>query len=514
MLKNPARLFPVLLLLLFLIAAGVRGAGLKLGMPEFQPVRQYHSALIARYLQHLGDTELPVWEREIIDQTVQPIHEPPVMETLAIAGFHLLGQERMWLPRAIAMLAWLAGAAVLYRLLARVFTPAAALAGVAFFLFLPYGIGQSLSFQPDSLALALALAGILAIYRFHLDPTRKRLIAAAIWCAVALMVKAQMVFLIAGVYAALGLRRGSLWRLLTHRENWLFAVIVLLPSVLYVSANLALGGISAQRGIIPAALLQPGFYVSWLYNLDRVVGYPALLLALLGTLLLRDDKLALALGLWVGYALLGMVFTFHFATHSYYHVAALPAVAFGLAGLAGPVLQALAGQNARLAVPGMVGLVVLTLALVLAPTLRGFGKIGVDGRAEAYAEIGRLVDHSRRTLMLTEHEGFPLMYYAKIAGEFWPTQWSLAVEKVGLKNIASRENEGKVFVDDVGQRFARFAAMRPEYFVVTNMEEFAASHALERFLAERYPLLAASEVYRIYDLRSPLTSERQAPAHP
>lgn len=492
-----------LLLLLLLLAAGVRVAGLKLGTPDFEPVRQYHSALIARYLQHMGDDSLPTWERQIINSTVQPIHEPPVMESLAIAGYSLLGQEKLWIPRAFAALSWLCGGLILFFLLARLFPPNAALVGAAFFLLAPYGIGQSLSFQPDALVLALGLAACLSILNFHEDSSRRNLLKAAAWCAVAILIKTQIVFLIAGAYAGLGLRRGSLTRLVTHRENWLFALIALVPGLLYVTANMIVGGILAQRGVIPGLLLEPGFYISWLYNLDRVIGFPLLLLALLGTLLLRGDRLALTLGLWGGYLLFGMVFTFHFATHPYYHVAAFPAVALGLTGLAVPALGALTEQRALIRIPGVALLLVFLLVVTLAPTLRGFGKPGVDGRAEAYAEIGRLVNHSQRTLMLTEHQGFPLMYYAKITGDFWPTKWALAVMKGGLKSIASRKSQSGHSDEDVVQRFAEYATRKPEFFVITNKEEL--SPTLENFLAERFPLLAATEVYKIYDLRNPLT---------
>lgn len=502
----------ILLLLLFLFAGTLRVAGLKWGMPDFEPVRQYHSALIARYLDHLGDNSLPTWKREIIDRTVQPIHEPPLMETLAIAGYRVLGGEQLWWPRALAAMAWLTAGFLLWRLLARLFEPGAALAGSAFFLLAPYGIQQSLSFQPDSLALALTLLGCLGILRFHQDPSRKHLLRAGILCAIAILVKTQMAFLIAGAYAALALRRGSPWRLVSHRENWLFALIALTPALLYVFINLQLGGISAQRGIIPASLLQPAFYISWLYNIDRVYGYPVFVLALLGTLLLRGDRLAMALGFWAGYLMLGMVFTFHYATHPYYHVSAFPAMAFGLSGLASPLIYAWQAQDRRFAWPGLALLAGLAVVLFLTPTARGYGKPSLDDLAPAYAEIGEHVEHSRRVLMLTESEGFPLMYHAMIAGRLWPNQWILAVERAGLQKIAERGNSDVPYEYDVEARFQQFAAERPEYFVVTALHEF--TPALQAYLTQHYPLLTATDVYRIYDLRMPLNSRQSSFTQP
>lgn len=495
----------LIFLLLLITASGLRIAGLRLGMPDFEPVRQYHSALIARYLANLGNDNLPAWERDVIKQTMQPIHEPPIMESLAVSGYKLLGSEQLWWPRALASISWIAGGFVLWRLLQQLFSPGAALFGTAFYLLAPYGIRQSLSFQPDSLALAITLAACLGILRFHRAPNQANLFRAALICAVAVLVKTQFVFLIAGVYAALGLLRGSLWRLLSHRDNLLFALLALAPVVLYLIINMQMGGIAAQRGIIPAALIQPSFYISWLYNLDKVYGFPIFIMGLIGTILLRGETLAMALGLWGGYLVLGMVFTFHFATHTYYQVSAFPALAFGLAGLATPLIESWRGQQKRFAVSGLLLVGGLSLLLLMAPTIKEFGKPGIESRAEAYSEIGRLIEHSRRVLMLTESEGFPLMYHAKIAGDLWPTQWSLAVEQAGYKSIAQRDTEGTYFEYEVAERFARYAQLAPEFFVITKLHEFAPS--LERYLAQSYPLLAATDVYRIYDLRKPFSAQ-------
>ncbi len=494
----------VLLLLVFVLAAGVRVAGLVKGAPEYQPVRQYHSALIARYLDHLGRDGLPAWKSEVVQETAQPIHEPPLMEGLAVLGKRILGSESLQVPRAFAALAWLAGGALLFLLLRRYFPPEAALVGTAFYLFIPSGVRQSLSFQPDALMLALGLASALMIHRYYVSPTGRRLLSGALVCALAILLKTQIVFLVVGVFLALGLRRLSLPRLMVNRRAWLFGLIAVGPAAIYVTANMLLGGIVAQRGIVPAALLEPGFYVSWLYNLDYVLGFPTLILAGVGLLLLRGDALAMQIGLWAGYVLLGVVFTFHFATHSYYHMAVLPAAAFGIASLATPLVETLGRRGGVWRKPVLAGVAALALVLAVAPVLRSFGDGEERRMGRAYAEIGEKVGHSTRVLMLTRHEGFPLMYHGWLSGWLWPNQWIRAVEEVGLQGIAARQSEQHRFTLDVGRRFEEYAERKPEFFVITDLDEFENAPELGQFLAARFPLVARGDRYLIYDLRAPL----------
>lgn len=501
-----AATFIVITLILFTLAAGIRGLGIAKGPAEFQPVRQYFSMMIARYLQHSGEPGLSAEQRTYLENTRQPIHEPPVTEWLSNQGFKLTGGESLWLPRLITATAWLVGGVFLLLLLRRLVPPEAALAGTAFYLFLPFAIEQSLSIQPDSLMMASGLAGVYFILRHHHNPTRRNLIISGLVCALAITLKTQVVFLIAGSFAGLSLRRMPLSRLFLHGDSWLFGLLALTPPVLYLVGNmLFIGGIEAQRGIIPTALLSPHFYIAWLYLLEKAIGFPILVLGLLGLVAMRGDMRNLALGMWGGYALLGMLFTYHFATHIYYHSAVIPPIALGLAALSASLVRTLRDQSGAYVSIGLALAAILAIGLPLAQTARGFDRPGVEDKARVFAEIGEKVAHSNQVLMYAQSEGLPLMYHARVSGWLWPTDFHLAVERVGLKGISVGEDQAVGLGDaEIRQRLDEYRTKGARYFIASWMEDFQRHPELERTLATNYPRLAATADYQIYDLGTPL----------
>jgi hypothetical protein len=502
--ENGRAAWYLLLLLTLALAAGVRGYSLSQGPPEFEPVRQYFTAMIARELLFRSQGDLSESQERYIENAGQKIHEPPVMEWLSVQGFKFLGREALWIPQTLAASFWMLGGVFLFLLLRRLFEPGPALVGSAFFLLAPFGIHQSLSFQPDSLMLMAGIAAWLSILRHHQKPSTGRLIVAGLVAAAAITLKAQIVFMVAGVYAGLALRRMSFWRLLTSRESWSFALLALAPPVAYLAFNLLImEGIEAQRGILPELLLSPGFYLSWLYNIDKAVGYPVFVLGLTGLLFLRGDARHLALGLWAGYVALGLVFTYHFATHPYYHAPILLPVALGLAGLAAPLVEALRRQDRAYRAVVAVPVMLVAGALVLGPVLRAVDEKGIEGRAETFARIGEWVQHSNRTIMLARAEGLPLMYHGRLSGWLWPTGWHRRVESVGFAGIASHESRAGTRVEEEAEqhRLEAWLKQDAQFFVVTFMEELSRQRVLKHLLDARFPVLAEGKDYRIYDLR-------------
>lgn len=71
------------------------------------------------------------------------------MESVAAAGYHLLGGERIWLGGTVSSVLWLLGGACLFLLARRLASDLAAGVAVAFYLFAPYAIAASRTFQPD-----------------------------------------------------------------------------------------------------------------------------------------------------------------------------------------------------------------------------------------------------------------------------------------------------------------------------------------------------------------------------
>ena len=63
--------------------------------------------------------------------------------------YRLVGEEQFWLARIHLAFYWVLGGIALYLIGTRFFSPPAIWIGLAFYLFLPFGIVMSRSFQPD-----------------------------------------------------------------------------------------------------------------------------------------------------------------------------------------------------------------------------------------------------------------------------------------------------------------------------------------------------------------------------
>ena len=119
----------------------------RLGTPplDFHPARQYRTALIARALYEKYVTGLPSWKKEVAwVEEADPAVEPPLTEYLAATMYRLAGQERLWLPRLASVVFWISGAAWVFAVARRLFSKTAALIGLIYSLFIPYGIRASL----------------------------------------------------------------------------------------------------------------------------------------------------------------------------------------------------------------------------------------------------------------------------------------------------------------------------------------------------------------------------------
>src|SRR5512143_2175564 len=146
------------LLVVFGLGLGTRMYDLTDLPLDFHPTRQVLAAIKARgmYLQAVGG--VPAWERKMaIEQWKTKAEvEPEVFERLVAYTYRFTGEE-LWVARIYSSLFWLIGAAFLFMLVRELFSFDGAVAAAAYFLFLPYAITASRSFQPDPLMVMLIL---------------------------------------------------------------------------------------------------------------------------------------------------------------------------------------------------------------------------------------------------------------------------------------------------------------------------------------------------------------------
>src|SRR5512133_792536 len=214
------------LLLLLGLGLGIRLYDLTDLPLDFHPTRQVLAALKARgmYLQAAGG--VPDWQRKMAIQewkTKSEI-EPEVLERLVATTYRFSG-EHVWVARIYSSLFWLVGAGFLFLLVRQLVSADGAVGAAAYYLFFPYAVIASRSFQPDPLMVML----LLAFWWAFLQWTRKQswlwAIAAGLIGGVAIYAKFVAAFFVVG--GALGLLLGTFALRDAIRKIQLWAIVVL-----------------------------------------------------------------------------------------------------------------------------------------------------------------------------------------------------------------------------------------------------------------------------------------------
>lgn len=494
------RLRWVVIVSLLVGAIGVRLYRLNDIPMDFHATRQFRSALIARsyYYQHL-DTVSARKKRVAQEAGArQGILEPPVMEFLASIAYRLSGRERLWMPRLMSSVFWVIGGIFLFSLASRVVSPDGAIVCCAFYLFLPFAIMASRSFQPDPLMVMLFLAGLSSIVKYFELPSRRRLTFAVSFTGLALFIKPVCVFPLFSSFLLLAIVAHGGWRAARNKHVWLFVICGLLPAAAFYGYGTFIAGFltgQARGSFVPDLFLQSSYWRGWLDKVEYVIGYPALVVALFGLILFRPGRpRTLAIALWGGYLAFGLVFNYHIYTHNYYHLFLIPIVALSIGSVADRVLQTVRHER-----PGR-----LSQAMVLVLLATGTA-LAVDqvhwswyrrGKPEDFVKlaqsIGEAVDHSDRTVFLARDSGKPLMYYAEIAGSKWPETGEVRANTLrGRRGLS------------VEERFERLSRNRsPEYFIVTSLRDYARQKGLKKYLRDNFAVLKKKKNrYVIFDLR-------------
>ncbi|HBX70236.1 MAG TPA: hypothetical protein DEH25_12885 [Chloroflexi bacterium] len=423
--------------------------------------------------------------------------EPPLFETLVAWVYRITGGENLAVPRIFASFFWLIGAAFLFDLGRRMTSPWAALVGVGVFLFLPFSIRASRSFQPDPGMVMLILLTAWALYRWQDQRIWKWALLAGFFGGIAILVKIVAIFFVGGVAAgtliyALGVAASPQaesqpqWRL-THLKSglrnpqvWAISTLMLLPPLVYYLAGLnAPGGGSFLHWTILYRwrdLLSPSFYMRWLVFVDELLGLTLVLAALLGTLVTSARNRALLWGFWGGYLLFGLFFPYHILTHDYYHLTLVALLALSLIPLAQIVIEAATRQGRGMQVA------LAAVLLVFFAYHAWIGRsilVGQDFRQHPafWQEVGEAIPPDAKAIGLSQDYGFRLMYYGWRKIALWPN----SARPTDLPEIAANA----------------------DYFVVTAKNQM--SDQLEAYLQENYPVFAQEPGYVIFDLKNPLT---------
>lgn len=482
----------LLLLVLMVLGLGVRLIDLTDPPLDFHPTRQLRGAVVARsiYYQLNPSPDTYIQQQAINMRNSVADLEPAILESVVALGYLLVGGEQLWLPRLLSALFWVLAALPLFALARRFVHPSAALLAVAYYLFLPFGIIASRSFQPDPLMVALLVAGSYAAYRWSADRQWRWAWWAAGLVGLAILVKAFAAYFALGIMAAAVLTAMPLRRAWRDKQVWAMLALCVLPAAAYYLTR----GDAASSGYIQnwiVALLplafDPGFYVRWALFIAKLLGVAALSTALAGVFAAEARARWLLLGAWLGYALYGVTLPHQTTTHDYYHLFLVPLVALSLAGLLDLLVRHL-GTQPRLWQAGFAGLMVATT--FFGAWIARSDMLGVSYRHEPpfWQGVGAALPTDGRTIGLVPAYGNLLSYYGWRTIGLWPTAAELNL--AGLRGNQPGEFENFFQSRTEGMR----------YFLVTAFNQFNEQPTLADYLQTHFPVFAQGDGYLIYDL--------------
>jgi hypothetical protein len=502
----------VTLFLLFGLALAIRAYDLTDLPLDFHPTRQLFSAAKARGMYYETQTNIPAWQREFAIQQwkTKVTIEPEIMERLA-AFFYRFTGEQLWIPRLISSVFWLAGGIFVYLLARDMASSDDAVLALAFYLFVPYGIFASRSFQPDPLMVALITAFWWLIYRWvnssfpegegvgkapksWARASWSLAILAGLIGGLAILVKFVAAFFVIGGALGALLGRFHLRQLVRNSQVWVIGLLGLSPGgawMMYGKYVLGLFGGDLSGRFVPSLLISPSFYLQWQTQAAAVAGGIGIMLGLLGLLIERErPQKAFLAGIWGAYLLFGLVFNYHISTHDYYSLPLIPIVALSLAPLGERFFPGL-----KEAGPGWVRSAVSILLLYglfsIMWSVRNELK-SIDYRPEVarWVEIRETLGGDASVVALTEDYGNRMAYWGWLKSPLWPSSGD-------LYHAGVRGNQR-----DIEALFTEMTAQKV-FFLVTDLDDFARQPVLRAELAA-YPVLVNGDSYIIYDLQNRL----------
>ena len=501
--RNAKRATPILLVLFLLLGFAVRLIDLTDLPLDFAATRQLHSFIMARGLYYQMDTP----ETLSMDQGLrsfgintgnsEPVIEPPLMEYLTAFTYRLAGGENLLIPRIYSILFWVLGGWALFKLARRFTSVNGAFGALAFYLFIPFGVFASRSFQPDPLMVMCVLWAWYFQVRWSDQDDLQNAILAGLFTGLAVLVKAPMAFFVGVPFAGLVLQKGFKSWIKNYRV-YLMAALAILPALIYNLLSATVGGNAGSifgARFFPQLFIDPRWYLDWLKMLNSVVGAFPLVLGLLAFFLIQKKALRVFYGcLWLGYVLYGYTFAYHIYTHNYYQLPLLPILALGFGLIFAVVFEKLNEFN-----PGWWGKTLVSLVLVFGLLLsvqktRGV-LVGADYRHEAayWNELGQKIGQNQAVIALIQDYGYRLSFWGNVSPTLWPT--------AGDRTIKLLEGA----TDPAFRQLFKELTLGKTRFLVTMPGELESQPDLKNYLFASFPY-ESGDGFFLFDLTQPLTA--------
>jgi 4-amino-4-deoxy-L-arabinose transferase-like glycosyltransferase len=483
------------LVVLFGAGLGIRLVRLTDPPLDVHPTRQFHSALMARGMYYQTLTDVPEWQQKMAVQQWkrEPVIEPPVMENLVAFSYKLAGGEYLWLARIISSIFWLLGGITLFFLARDLTNIDGGVVSLAFYLFLPYAVTTSRSFQPDPLMVSLITASLWAFNVWRMKGGWKWAITAGIISGLTLFVKNVSVFFLLIPFAAVILSRG-LKTMLRSAQMWVLAGLAALPAAGYTLYNTLVTHQMDQQfnlRFFPNLWVTPSNYVMWFSQIVTVVTWGGFFLGLAGALLFKGKEIRVyILSLWAAYVLYGLTFAYHIGTHDYYQLPLVTIAAVSLAPLGSLIFSALPDLNPGKFMRPALG--VFCAAALVGAFWVNWSAIDASDFSDQPVFWRNLGDKLRgsSTVALTQDYGYRLEYYGWDNAENWPASGDFYVRELAGK---PKSDILKKIQNDIQGK---------QYFLVTLLDDFDRQPELKEYLNATYSV-EKGDGYLIYDLSQP-----------
>ena len=249
------------LVLLFGLGFGIRLYQLTNLPLDFQPTRQLLSMLKARGMYYAtGAANIPAWQRQMAIQQwkTRADVEPSILENIVAFTYRFTG-EHFWVARIYSSLFWIVGGIFLFLLVRALISMDGAVIAVAYYLFFPYAVIASRSFQPDPMMVMSIISFWWAFHRWTALPPPSQKMAGSGWQrwlwtvlagllgGLAILIKFSAAFFVVGGAFGLALGKYSLRDLLRKPQVWVMALLGVLPAAAYLYDGLVLNNFLRQQ---------------------------------------------------------------------------------------------------------------------------------------------------------------------------------------------------------------------------------------------------------------------------
>lgn len=485
--------YTIVLMLLLVGGFLVRLIDLKDPPLDYHPTRQLRAAIISRsiFLKINPDAD-----PEIADYATDPMlydyvtrREPPVTETVVALIYLIMGREVLWVSRIVTAVFWCLGGVGLYLLVKRLTTRDAGLISLGFYLFNPFGVIGSRSFQPESLMVACMIWALLLFLIWLEKHSWKFTILTGLMLGFTIFVKPNPLFILVPVFGILLLSSYPLKNLVKNPQIWtIIGLSLVLPVIYYFIINPAAGGFLDNfwldiKSIIPTRR----YFMGWGSIITDIIPFAVLILALTGILLFDKQARLLGIGMWIGYIILGIFVPHHIYTHNYYSIILVPMTAICLAQVA-QIIAERASQKRWVWKVLLVGLALIALAYPTWNVYKDLHEKDYRGEPGGWEKVAEALPQDQRVIALTHNYGYNLAYFGHRMVANWPYVGDLNLQAVRGINGAE---DFDAFFDGMTDSF--------DLFLVTHFGELNAQSQLMEKLSE-LPVYSEGDGYMLYDL--------------